>query len=106
MFIYLLGDVLRLYSGDVQIGNLFGEKTSQLMFLGIAIFMSIPVLMILITLLSNQSISRCANIIAAGFLLIVNLIGIPSYKSWYDIFLIVVSLGINCFTIYYAWNWN
>jgi len=34
-----------------------------------------------------------------------NLIGLPTYPSAYDKFLIVVGLGFNVLTVWYAWKW-
>jgi hypothetical protein len=35
--IYLLGDVLRIYAGDMKPGEIFGRYPTQLMWLGIAV---------------------------------------------------------------------
>jgi hypothetical protein len=45
------------------------------------------------------------NIIAAAFLFIFNIIGLPTYPSAYDKFLIGVGLVFNALTIWYAWGW-
>jgi hypothetical protein len=34
-----------------------------------------------------------------------NLVGLPTYPSWYDRFLLAVSLGSNGLTVWYAWRW-
>jgi hypothetical protein len=49
-------------------------------------------------------VSRWANIIVAGFFILFNLVGLPTY-SLYDKFLLVVSMGFNGMTIRYAWHW-
>jgi hypothetical protein len=49
--------------------------------------------------------SRWTNIIAAGFFILFNLVGLPTYPSLYDKFLLVVSMVFNGVTIWYAWNW-
>ena len=63
MFTYLLGDVLRVYSGDVKPGELFGQSASQLMYLGIAVFMFVPILMIILNLLLSGNLLRWLNLI-------------------------------------------
>jgi hypothetical protein len=104
MLIYLLGDVLRMYSGD------FARMPEAQQFTGLhwlmaAMLMLIPILMIVLTLILPQPVSRWANIlVAAGFLLF-NLVGLPGYPSAYDKFLLVVSIVFNGVTIWYAWNW-
>ncbi|NLM19384.1 MAG: hypothetical protein GX217_05100 [Clostridiaceae bacterium] len=106
MFTYLLGDVLRVYSGDVKPGELFGQKASQIMYLGIAAFMFIPILMIILNLLLSGNILRWLNLIVTLLLFIINLIGVPSYKSWYDAFLIILSLVINVLIFWQAYVWS
>lgn len=103
MLTYLLGDVLRVYSGDVNPGELFGKKANQLVYLGIAAFMFIPILMMILNLFLNAGPLRWFNLIAALMLFLVNLIGLPSYKSLYDAFLIFLSLVINAVTFWQAY---
>ena len=106
MLTYLLGDVLRIFSGDFVPGQIQGMKVSQAMWLGIAAFMLIPIVMVILSLTLDQPVSRWANIIAPLALFIFNLVGLPTYPSWYDRFLIVVGLVFNVVTVWYAWNWN
>jgi hypothetical protein len=107
MLTYLLGDVLRIYSGDFKAGEMGGKPftMTQGMWLGIAVLMLIPILMVLLTLILPQPVSRWGNIIVAAFFFVFNLIGLPTYPSAYDKFLIVVGLVFNLVTIWYAWNW-
>jgi len=104
MLIYLLGDVLRIYSGDMA-KAMETMNFNQYLFLGIAALMLIPILMIFLTLMLPQPINRWTNVIAAGFFLLFNLVGLPTYPSLYDKFLLVVSMVFNGLTIWYAWNW-
>jgi hypothetical protein len=105
MLTYLLGDVLRIFSGDFKAGEIGGMKLTQGMWLGIAILMVIPIVMLVLTMTLNQPVNRWANIIVAVFFFIFNLIGLPTYPSAYDKFLIVVGLGFNLMTIWFAWKW-
>ncbi len=105
MLVYLLGDVLRIFSGDFKPGEIMGKKVGQAVWLGISIFMLIPILMIFSTLTLDYSANRILNIAVAALFLVFNLFGLPSYPSWYDRFLIVVGLVFNVLTIGYAWNW-
>ncbi|MDX2141624.1 MAG: hypothetical protein SF123_26290 [Chloroflexota bacterium] len=104
MLIYLLGDVLRIYSGDMQ--RMAAEQQfTMTMWLGAAVLMVIPASMVALSLILPQPVSRWANIIlAAGFFLF-NLVALPTYPSAYDKFLLIVSLVFNLVTIWYAWNW-
>jgi len=108
MLTYLLGDVLRIFSGDFkagEMGSTGGMKLTQPMILGIAVLMVIPIIMVFLTLVLGNPANRWANIIVAVFFFIFNLIGLPTYPSAYDKFLIAVSLVFNALTVWYAWNW-
>ena len=107
MLIYLLGDVLRIFSGDYQAGEMGQQlvKFTQAHWLMIAILMVTPIVMIFLTLVLPQPVSRWSNISVAGFFLLFNLVGLPTYPSLYDKFLLVVSIVFNAVSIWYAWNW-
>lgn len=108
MLTYLLGDVLRIFSGDFkagEMGSTGGMKLTQTMMLGIAILMVIPIVMVFLSLTLNYSVNRWANIIVAVFFFLFNVIGLPAYPSAYDKFLIVVSLIFNSLVVWYAWTW-
>lgn len=105
MFTYLLGDVLRIFSGDFVPGEIQGKKVSQQVWLGISVMMLMPILMIFATLTLEYSVNRVASIVVAAFFFVFNLFGLPTYPSAYDRFLIVVGLVFNLLTIWYAWNW-
>jgi hypothetical protein len=105
MLTYLLGDVLRIFSGDFKAGEIGGMKITQGMWLGIAMLMVIPVIMVVLSLTAPQSISRWTNIVVAILFFVFNLVGLPTYPSAYDKFLIVVGLVFNMLTVWYAWKW-
>jgi len=106
MLTYLLGDVLRIYSGDITAGQIFGRHLSQLQWLGVAALMVIPIVMVVVSLTLDHSLVRWSCIIVAAVFLLFNAIGLPSYHSAYDRFLIAVSLVFNALTIWYAWQWT
>jgi hypothetical protein len=105
MLTYLLGDVLRIFSGDFKAGEIGGMKVTQTMWLGIAVLMVIPIVMVFLTLTLKNPANRWANIIVAIVFFVFNLIGLPTYPSAYDKFLIVVGLVFNVLTVWYAWKW-
>lgn len=106
MLTYLLGDVLRIFSGDFKPGEILGVQVTQPMWLGISVLMVTPIVMIFLTLVLPYEINRWANIIIAVFFFLFNLVGLPTYPSAYDRFLIVVGLVWNILTVLYAWNWT
>jgi hypothetical protein len=105
MLTYLLGDVMRIFSGDFKAGEIGGKPIAQEMYLGLAILMVIPVVMVFLSLTLNHPVNRWTNIVVAIFFFVFNLIGLPTYPSAYDKFLIVVGLGFNVLTVWYAWKW-
>jgi hypothetical protein len=104
--IYLYGDVLRIYSGDSAKKSMADKNLNQFVWLGIAVLMLTPILMVFLNLVLPQPVSRWVNISVAAFFFLFNLIGLPTYASLYDKFLLAVSMGFNGITIWYAWNWN
>lgn len=101
---YLYGDVLRIFSHDFpEVSDT--KQITKPMWLGIAVLMSIPIIMILVTLMVDQPVNRWLNIIAAIFFFGFNLLGLPTYPSAYDRYLIVVGLVFNVVTVWLAWNW-
>ena len=107
MLTYLLGDVLRIFAGDFKPGEILGMQPTQVMWLGIAVLMLIPIVMVVLTLTLKYPAIRWANIIAAIFFVVFNLFGLAGrgYPGAYDNFLIIVSFAFNALTVWYAWNW-
>lgn len=105
MLIYLLGDVLRIFSGDFKPGEMGGQLVDKKMWLVAAVLMLIPILMVLLSLLLPYPANRWANIIIAVFFFLFNAVGLPTYPSAYDKFLLFVSLIFNALTVWFAWKW-
>jgi hypothetical protein len=104
--LYLYGDVLRICSGDLAKKPMADMNLNQYIWLGIAVLMMIPILMVFLNLVLPQPVSRWVNIIVAVFFFLFNLAGLPTYASLYDKFLIAVNMGFNVVTIWYAWKWS
>jgi len=104
MLIYLLGDVMRIFAGDFTPGEIEGKKVSMNVYLGMAVLMVLPILMVVLTMILENPINKWINIIIAGFFFLLNLAGIKGYKA-FDKFLLIVSFGFNLLVIWYAWNW-
>ncbi|MFX0067142.1 MAG: DUF6326 family protein [Candidatus Hermodarchaeota archaeon] len=105
MLIYLLGDVMRIFAGDFKPGEIEGTQMTQGMLMVMAILMLIPIVMVFLSLTLDYFLNRLLNIIVAGFFFLFNLIGLRSYPGAYDKFLLIVSLGFNVLTVFYAWTW-
>ena len=70
MLTYLLGDVLRIFSGDMTAGEIQGVPATQGMWLGIAAIMLVPILMLVLTLILPHPAIRWVNIIGAVLVII------------------------------------
>lgn len=100
MLTYLLGDVLRIFSGDFKPGEIGGMQVSQGMYLGMAALFVIPIAMVFLSLTLNQPVNRWANIIVPILFFVFNLIGLPTYPSAYDKFLIIIVFIIGALMLY------
>ena len=73
MLTYLLGDVLRIYSGDFKPGEIGGMKISQDQWLGVAVLMVIPVVMGFLSLTLNYPVSGRTSSWLLSFLVSISL---------------------------------
>lgn len=105
MLTYLLGDVLRIFSGHFTPGNIQGVNITQAMGLGIAILMFIPIAMAILALLVGDPTTRWVHIVVAVGLALFNLVGLPGYEGLYDKLLIVLGIGINGLIVWKAGGW-
>jgi hypothetical protein len=106
MLTYLLGDVLRIFSGDFKPGEIAGVRATPVIWFAAAVLMLIPIVMAVVSVTFDGPLVRWVHIVAAGGLFGFNLIGLPGYPSAYDRFLIVVGLVFNALTIWTAWGWQ
>ena len=105
MLTYLLGDVLRIFAGDFKVGEISGMPATQAIWFAAAIFMLIPIVMVVLSLTLTYPAIRWVSIVAAIILFAFNLVGLPTYPGAYDQFLIAVGLVFNGLTVWYAWKW-
>lgn len=101
MLIYLLGDVLRIFAGDFTPGEIAGRKASQWMWMAAAVVMLIPIVMVVLSLTLPNPALRWITVVAATFLVLFNLAGLP-YPSPYDNFLILVGFVCNGLIIWFS----
>jgi len=104
MLTFLLGDVLRIFAGDVTPGEMDGQPASQGMWLGAAVIMLVPIVMVVLSLTVPYPAIRWISVVASALFVVFNLAGLP-YVGWYDNFLIAVSFVFNATIIWYAWTW-
>ena len=106
MLTFLWGDVLGSISGYTEPGKLGGSvyEATHVIWVGIAALMLSPIVMLVLNLTLNHSAIRWANIIVAAFWIIFNLSSLSGYPA-YNKFLLIVSIGFNVMTVWYAWKW-
>ena len=105
MLTYLLGDVLRIFAGDFKAGEIGGMQATQAIWMGATLLMLIPIVMLVLSLTLKYPAIRWVSIVAAIILFGFNLVGLPTYPSAYDKFLIIVGLAFNVLTVWHAWKW-
>jgi predicted ferric reductase len=102
MLIYLLGDVLRIFSGD---SAKMEWNPTQATMMVIAVLMLVPIVMVVLSLTLKYPAIRWITIVVAVIFFILNITTLRSYPSAYDKFLLAVSLVFNAVTVWYAWQW-
>ena len=109
MFFYHRGDLLGFYEPGVieQIiaGKIWVFQINQAFLLGVAILMTIPVVMIFLSLTLKPSANRWANIILGIVYIVVVLIPVLSATYAYYIFLSIVEIVLTALIVWYAWKW-
>jgi hypothetical protein len=107
MFVWQQGDVQRLYSGDYKAGDaITGSVMSpEMLWFISAITMTIPVVMVILSLTLNYPMNRWTNVVIGIFYTGYSLIGLPRYPSAYDRFLIFVGIVFTALIVWYAWKW-
>jgi hypothetical protein len=107
MFSWVYGDLLRIYSGDFIAGEVIGDDvmSPQTFWMIGAITMIVPGVMVFLSLVLKYKANRWANIILGIFYTGMNLIGLPTYVSAYDKFLIFIGIVFTALIVWYAWKW-
>ncbi len=104
MLTYLLGDVLRIFAGDMTPGEIAGRPATPAMWLVIALIMLVPIVMLVLCLILPYPAVAWVNVGVAVLVVLFNLAGLP-YKGMYDNVLILVSFVFNALVGWYAWTW-
>ncbi len=110
MFFYLYGDYFELYApGKVQglvDGNNLLNSPARLLFA--SILLSIPALMIPLTMILRPQASRFLNILFGSlFTLLMLFIGINSLSPWYSFYVLYAFIEslLTALIVFYAWKW-
>ena len=107
MLVWQQGDVQRLYSGDYEVSDDIASRvmSPETLWMISAITMTVPVVMVILSLTLNRPVNRWANIAIGTFYTGYGLIGLPKYPSAYDRFLIFAGIVFTALIVWYAWKW-
>ncbi len=111
MFLYIYGDYFELYVPKKVEGLLNGinllDTPYKLLFA--TIVLTIPSLMIFLSLLLKPNINRVLNISVAGFLTIFTfMVGVSSISEWriFYVMLAILESIITLIIVWKAWTWK
>ncbi len=110
MFCYIYGDYFSLYVPKQIEGFIHGDTLldSPMKLFAASILMTIPTLMVFLSLALRPQISRWLNIIfGIIYTTIMLLIAIISIDLWWTffVFLALVECVVTSLIVWYAWNW-
>ena len=108
MFCYVYGDYIEVYVPGVMSNAMLVEANSsglQLKFFAVALLMSIPSLMIFLSLVLKPKINRRLNIVLpALFVLLLVVLNLETAWFFY-LYLTGVEILLSLTTIWFAWHW-
>ena len=110
MFCYIYGDYFSLYVPN-QIERFINGETlldSPLKLFAASILMTIPALMVFLSLALKPKMSRWLNILFGTlYTAIMTLIAITSIAPWwtFSVFLAIIEILITSIIVWYAWRW-
>lgn len=109
MFLYIYVDYFHLYMPgmikDIQTGRVFEFDITQGFLLAALISMTIPALMIFLSVALPAKVNRWANIIIAAAFIPFTLFNLAGEAWIHMIFGAVVEVVLLCLIIRYAWKW-
>jgi len=109
MFLYIYVDYFHLYMPgkikDIQSGIVYKFDITQGFLLVALISLTIPALMIFLSVALSAKINRCVNIIAAIVLIPYTLFNLAGEAWVHMVFGAVVEVLLLCLVIWYAWKW-
>jgi hypothetical protein len=111
MFLFVYADIKTLYQSgvieEIITGKIIGIQISNIFLLVSAILMSIPAIMIILSVLLKPQINRILNIVFASMFIIIN-IGtyfMPGETWYYYVYFTSLENIINITILWFAWKW-
>ncbi len=109
-FCYIYADILAFYDdyllGEILNGNLgpIGPITQELK-LGIGVFMSIPAIMVYVSLAAKPRICRWINTASGGLFTAVSLVTTIMSPFYYYIYFGILEVAITAYIVWLVWKW-
>ena len=112
MLLYIYGDIFALFvPGQIERlikGNMGIGTTTPLKLFAASLLMTIPAIMVFLSLTLKPRINRWMNIIfGAAYTIIIILTNLTSIDLWwtFDLFFGIVDIVITSMIVLYAWKW-
>lgn len=109
MFLYIYVDYFHLYMPgqipDLLKGRVFEFEITQGFLLAALVSMTIPALMIFLSVALPAKVNRLANIIIAGVYIPFTLFNLAGETWMHMVFGAIVEVFLLCLIIRYAWKW-
>ena len=110
MFLYIYIDYLHFYMPnkikDIQAVKVFVFDITQGFLLAVLVSMTIPVLMIFLSVALPAKVNRWANIIIAAMYIPYMLFNLAGEAWMHMVFGAVIEVVLLCLIIRYAWKWT
>ena len=110
MFLYIYIDYLHFYMPnkikEIQAGRVFVFDITQEFLLVVLVLMTIPVLMIFLSVALPAKVNRWVNIIVATVHIPYTLFNLAGEAWMHMVFGAVVEVVLLCLIIRYAWKWT
>lgn len=109
MFLYIYVDYFHLYMpgqiDDIQAGRVFKFDITEGFLLGALASVTIPALMIFLSVVLAAKANRLANIIIAALFIPYTLFNLAGEAWLHMVFAAVAEVVLLCLIIRYAWKW-
>lgn len=110
MFCYIYADILSLFRPgmieQIMVGEVSGLEINQAFLLGSAVLMSIPTMMIVLSLILNPVANRYTNIVLGGVHICIAIATmLMTGTGAYYVFYSVVEIVFLSLIVWYAWTW-
>ena len=109
MFLYAYGDIFAYFRPgfieDVMAGEVFAFDINQVFLLAISIYVALPALMVVLSLILKASFNRWSNIGLGGVYAVTILLSTIGEDYVYYFFLSILETAVALLIVWYAWKW-